>query len=310
MGGFDELKQEAEEAGERVRRDMLDFRDALHRLTREAAGAGQVKAEAEMRRMEKRIEETAARVETRIDKVMSAITGPWNGGGSVISRELDLNDFSNVEVDCCFRVEIFQAENYRVSLTGTERLLDSLNVATSASGRTLKMSVKPLNFLIRPDLTARIEMPRLHKLRLAAAARCSATGFALDNTFDVNLSGNSKLDVDVTAATGRVEISGASQLKGYLVVEDAEFLLSGASRVVLAGSAGKTVLNAWGYSRLDMADFVVGDAGVQLKSSSQAAVNVNGRLDLDLSGGSCLTYTGNPTMGDSNVSGASTISRG
>ncbi|MEE8352973.1 MAG: DUF2807 domain-containing protein [Dehalococcoidales bacterium] len=310
MDDFDELKREAEETRERVRRDMLDFRDILHRLARQAGGAGQVKAEATMRRMEKQIEETAGSVEKRIDKVMSAITGPWNGGGSVVSRELDLGDFSNVEVDCCFRVEIVQADSYRVSLTGSERLLDSLNVATSASGRTLKMSVKPLNFVTRPDLSARIEMPRLHKLRLAAAARCSVSGFTLDNTFDVNLSGSSNLEVDVTAITGRVEISGASRMKGRMAVEDAEFVLSGASRVELTGSAGKTVLNAWGASRLDMVDFALGDTSVHLKGASQAAVNVSGRLDLDLCGGSRLTFTGSPTMGDIDVSGASTLSQG
>lgn len=310
MDDFDELKREAEEVSERVRSDMFDFRDILHRLACEAGGAGQVKAEATMRRMEKRIEETAARVETRIDKAMSAITGPWNGGSSVITRELDLSDFSNVEVDCCFRVEIFQADGYRVSLTGSERLLDSINVATSASGRTLKMSAKPLNFITRPILSARIEMPRLHKLRLAASSRGSVSGFTLDNTFDVNLSGNSRLDVDVNAVTGRVEISGASRLKGRLAVEDAEFVLSGASRVVLTGSAGKTILNAWGYSRLDMADFALGDTSVHLNAASQAAVNVGGRLDLDLSGGSRLTYTGSPKMGDVRVTGASILNQG
>ncbi len=310
MDDFDELKQEAEEARERVQSGMFDFRDILHRLAREAGGAGHAKAEAKMRRMERWIEETAASVETHIDKAMSAITGPWNGDGNAISREFDLSDFSNVEVDCYFRIEIVQADSYRVSLTGSERMLDSLNVATSASGRTLRISVKPRNFRTRPDLFARIEMPRLHKLRLAGGARCNASGFTLDNTLDVNLSGNSKLDVDVTAATGRVEISGASRLRGRLEVADAEFVLSGASRVVLTGSSGKTVLNAWGYSRLDMAEFTLGDAIVHLNAASQAAVNVNGRLDIDLGGGSRLTYTGSPQMGDVTVTGASTLSQG
>ena len=309
MDDFDELKQEAEEARERVQSGMFDFRDILHRLAREAGGAGHAKAEVKMRRMERWIEETAASVETHIDKAMSAITGPWNGDGNAITREFDLSDFSNVEVDCYFRIEILQADSYRISLTGSERMLDSLNVAASASGRTLKISVKPLNFRTRPDLFARIEMPRLHKLRLAAGARCNVCGFNLDNTFDANLSGNSKLEVDVTAVSGRVEISGASQLRGRLEVTDAEFVLSGASRAVLTGSSGKTVLNAWGHSRLDLAEFAIGDTVVHLNAASQAAVNVSGRLDIDLGGGSRLTYAGSPQMGDVTVTGASTLSQ-
>ena len=307
MDDIDELRREAEEARERIRSGMFDFRDILHRLANEAGGAAHAKTEDRIRRMERRIEETAASVETHIEKAMSAITSPWNGNS--VSREFDLSDFSNVEVDCYFRIEILQAESYRVSLTGSEKLLDSLDVATSGTGRTLKISAKPQNFHTRPDLFARIEMPRLHKLRLSAAARCSVGRFTVDNTFDANLSGNSRLEVDVTAATGRVEISGASRLKGRLEVKDAEFVLSGASRAILTGSSGKTVLNAWGYSWLDMTDFAMGDTSVNLNAASQARLNVNGRLDIDLGGGSRLTYTGSPQMGDVKVTGASTLTQ-
>ena len=48
--------------------------------------------------------------------------------------------------------------------------------------------------------------------------------------------------------------------------------------------------------------------GVDLRFLKYART-VNGKLDMDLSSGSRLCYSGNPTMGKINVSGASTLSQ-
>ena len=152
-------------------------------------------------------------------------------------------------------------------------------------------------------------MPKLCKLRLGGAATCAVSGFSSDDAFDLNISGGSILDVDIEAGKTKVEVSGAGRLKGQMTLADAEFTLSGASRAELSGAANNVVLSAWGASRLDLTDFALDDTGVNLKGASEAAVNVNGKLDMDLSSGSRLYYSGNPTMGKINVSGASTLSQ-
>jgi hypothetical protein len=161
----------------------------------------------------------------------------------------------------------------------------------------------------RPSLRAEITMPELHKLRLGGAATCVVSGFNSHDGFDLNVAGNSALDIDIESGETKVEISGASRLRGNMKLADAEFTLSGASRAELSGSANSVVLNAWGASRLDLADFMLNDTGVNLKGASEATIEVSGRLDLDLSGGSRLYYSGNPTMGKINVSGTSTLSQ-
>jgi len=46
-----------------------------------------------------------------------------------------------------------------------------------------------------------------------------------------------------------------------------------------------------------------------LSGASNASIQVNGKLDLELSGASRLTLGGNPTMGKVQISGASSLSR-
>jgi len=161
---------------------------------------------------------------------------------------------------------------------------------------------------MRPTLYARIAMPTLNKLRLSGATRSIVRGFSSQEGFDVNLSGASRLDIDMETGEAKFEVSGASRVSGSMKVGDAEFTLSGASRAELIGSASNVVLSAWGASRLDLANFALNDMSVELKGASRAMINVNGKLDLDMSGASRLNYIGNPTLRDVNVSGASRLS--
>jgi hypothetical protein len=311
---IDELRREAEEGKERLRRDLFEFRDILQRVAGEVKEVRGARAEASICRMEKRIEEIAQQVESRIDKAISIMADSPASKGNIVTREMDFSDFTNIEVSSCFKVSIMRSDSYSVNVAANENLFDYINV--SKSGSTLKISIKPLPLpsgpkLLsrRPSLQAEITMPELHKLRLGSAATCIVSGFSSQGGLDLNVTGNSVLDIDIECGKTKVEISGASRLRGEMKLTDAEFTLSGASRAELSGSANSVMLNAWGASRLDLADFVLDDTSVNLKGASEATVKLNGRLDLDLSGGSRLYYSGNPTMGKINVSGTSTLSQ-
>ena len=303
----DDLRREAEEVKERVRRDIFDFRDILRRMSEEAGETGRRRVTASIHHAEKRIEETVQRVESHIDQAISVMVGPSTGKRNVVTRKMDFTDFTNVEVGSCFQVDIKRTDSHSVTISGNAELFDYVNVAKS--GNTLKISIKPLTFFTRPNLQAGIAMPKLNKLRLGGAAICTVSGFSSDDAFDLNISGSSVLHVDIEAGKTKVEVSGAGRLRGKMKLADAEFTLSGASRAELSGAANNVVLSAWGASRLDLADFILNDTGINLKGASEASVTVNGKLDMDLSSGSRLYYSGNPTMGKINVSGASTLSQ-
>ncbi len=307
MANIEELKREAEEAKERMKRDMLEFRDVLRKIALEAGENGRARAETAMHRAEKRIEETVSRVETGIDKAIAVLSGPETGTGKVVTREFDFSDFTNVEVACCFKVDIVRSDSYSVTVTSNESLFD--HIIVDKSGNTLKISVKPFHFHTRPTLSAHVTMPMLNKLRLSATAKCNVSDFSSQEKLSLNLSGATSLDIDIDAGRAKVEISGASRLRGSMKLDDSEFTLSGASRMELKGSARDVELNAWGASRLELAGYALRDAKVDLKGASQAAVNVGGKLDLDISGSSRLTYCGSPTMGSVKVSGASTLTQ-
>jgi len=306
MENIDELKREAEEAKERVKKDMAEVGEILRKIADEAKDKGKLRAVEAVHRAEKRIDEMVQRVERRIEKAVAVVTESSSDSGDVVTREMDFTDFTNVEVGHAFKVEITRADSYSVSITAGEKLFDHIDVVKS--GNTLKISLKSHRFHIRPTLEARITMPILNKLRLGGATRGTVAGFSSEEPFDLNLSGASALDIDMEAGKTRFEISGASRLSGNMKAGDAEIVLSGASRAELSGSANNVIVSAWGASKLDLTDFTLNDTSVNLKGASQARCGeCCGNLEIDLSGASRLDYGGNPTMRSVNVSGASTI---
>ena len=307
MANIDELKREAEEAKERLKRDTEEVREILRKIAIEVGGLGKTKAEEAMQQAERRVGETAQRVATRIEKAIARMAELSIEAGSVATKELDFSDFTNVEIGHAFKAEIICSDSHSVAIMTSEQLLDHINV--TKSGNTLKISLNPLSFHIRPTLEAKITMPTLNKLRLADATKGIVRGFSSQEDFALNLSGSSTLDIDMEAGEAKLEVSGASKISGYMKVGDAEITLSGASKAELTGSANNVTLNAWGASWLDLAGFVLNDMDVNLKGASQATVNLNGKLDLDLNGCSRLCYAGSPTMRNVNVSGASTLSQ-
>jgi hypothetical protein len=56
-----------------------------------------------------------------------------------------------------------------------------------------------------------------------------------------------------------------------------------------------------------MGNFTVDNAFVDLSGASRASLDIEGRLDVDLSGASLLEYKGNPSLGEIDLSGASSI---
>lgn len=217
------------------------------------------------------------------------------GSGNVIIEEKDFSDFKIVNVGWAFEVEITQASSYNVNITADDNLFDYIEV--SRTDYTLTIGVKS-GYNYRPQwpwarltLRAEITMPDLHELQLSGATRGTVEGFNSSHEFILDLSGASSLTGDFTT-------SG-----------DAQFTVSGASTAELEGASNNLTISASGASHLELSDFSVYNADVTLSGASRATVNLDGRLDADLSGASQLFYIGNPTMGDVNTSGGSTVGK-
>ena len=197
---------------------------------------------------------------------------PLTGSGNLVTLDKSFSDFTVVDAGWGFEVTITKSDTYGVSITVDDNMIDYVQV--SKSGRTLNIDLKPGTY-DRVTLKANIEMPLLRELQLSGGSHGYVNGFYVPPYY-----------------------SG-------------EFILglSGGSHAEMEGSANKISVEASGGSRLDLSDFPVHNAQVDLSGGSHATINLDGRLDADLSGGSQLYYIGEPALGDIDTSGGSIIGR-
>jgi len=214
--------------------------------------------------------------------------GILTGSGNLKTEEYIFSDFNKVEISSAFKFEISKSSSYSVSVTADDNIIEKVRV--TKEGDILKIGLQPFIRLGSVTLRANVVMPQLHGLDVSGASRGTVSEFS--SIEDIN-----------------IKVSGASRVTGDITGGDAEFDISGASSIQLEGSATNIVADVSGASSFDLSSFKVNNANIDISGASTGTVNLSGRLDADLSGASKLSYIGEPTMGNVNTSGASTLSK-
>jgi len=215
--------------------------------------------------------------------------GLVRGSGNLDTQEMEFSGFTRIEASHGFEVEITQSDSYSVIITADDNLFDD-HITVSKAGDTLKIRLCSNYLYTSVTLRAKVIMPALYKLGLSGGSTASISGFSSSHDFSAQLSGGSWVNGDIAAA-------------------DADFDLSGGSTVTLTGSADDLVVKGSGGSQLDLEAFSVDNADINLSGGGRATVNLDGTLDVNLSGGSKVLYIGEPTLGDIDLSGDSTVSK-
>ncbi len=213
-----------------------------------------------------------------------------SGSGKPTTRTFDFSDFTSISLSNSFQAEITRADSFGVEITADDNLFDHIQV--TKQGTTLQITLDETHqYSFGPNtLKAKLTLPTLTGVTLSGASHATLSGFESTQDLNVNVSGASRLDGDIESGAARIDANGGSQ-------------------VSLQGSGQNATLRASGASQLQLGHFALDSANVNLSGASTATVNVKSRLDYDLSGASHLTYSGNPTIGSSRTSGASSASQ-
>lgn len=208
------------------------------------------------------------------------------GSGNTVTETYDFSDFDKVVISHAFEAEITAADTYQVEVTVDDNLVEHLRV--EQEGDTVTIGFAPNLVVTNTTQEVRITLPRLVGLEASGASRVDVSGFK-------------------TSDNVRVNVSGASTARGDMETGDLNADVSGASTLTLEGSGKNLRVNASGASTADLDNFAVNDASVEASGASRANVNVSGTLDANASGASSIRYSGDPTLGNIDESGASSV---
>ena len=210
------------------------------------------------------------------------------GSGNLETETFNFNDFTKIIAHNGFNIEITQSNNFKVEITADDNVKEYLNV--TKSGDKLEIGLEGYRSYSLVTLEAKITMPNIYEIDLSGGSQASITGFSSSRNFSTSLSGGSKLD-------------------GNIVTANAEFELSGGSRVTLEGSADDINIDSSGGSHITLESFLGDSADISISGGGIATINIDGTLDVNLSGGSRVLYIGKPVIGDFKMSGGSTVNQ-
>ena len=199
-------------------------------------------------------------------------------------RNYTLTNFDRLEMGNAFIIKVQKGEFFDINVRGDRRNLDDLDVFKEGSTLVIRFDDHGGR---HHDTYVNITMPLLEAVNFSGATNSVVTGFELDDSF-------------------RVQLSGASvcQLNGEF--EGTSVLLSGASNLTMTGYGNSLNAEISGASYLEAFHYDVDEADVEVSGSSRAKISVSHDLKAEASGSSIIYYRGDPSV-DMNTSGSSSV---
>jgi hypothetical protein len=205
------------------------------------------------------------------------------------TKKFDYKDFSSVSVGWGMNVKIDQSDSYSIEVKASQENLKYLKV--EKSGETLRFYFDKHNWHKRGDIYISITMPELTELGLSGGSQ-------------------GKIKMEIPGKSFESDLSGGSELHGNLKCTNTNLNLSGGSEVQLSGSGKDLKIEGSGGSEFKLKNFSVSDVDAELSGGSEVVVTMNGKLDVEASGGSEITFYGKAEYGHTSLSGGSEVTQG
>jgi hypothetical protein len=203
-----------------------------------------------------------------------------------VKQDINLKDFDQIRTGSAFKVNITQGSNFKITVTGDRTDVNDLDfyVRNGVLIGAYRSNTRNQRYGIKIDIT----MPTLSNVDFSGATTADVGSFNT-NTFNVVLSGASKLNLDVKTLKMSLDISGASQ-----------FIPSGSAQKISGDLNGASQMNAFG--------FLSDETNMNVSGASIAKIEVTKYLKINASGASKVRYRGNPTT-EISASGASVVEK-
>lgn len=145
------------------------------------------------------------------------------------------------------------------------------------------------------------------KLELSGAS--NMRGAIKGSNFDVDIDGASNARLSISGNAIKMSQSGASNYKGDITVSKASFDLSGASVIDVDGTTSELVVDANGASNFKGGDLQAQNCKIEATGASSANINVTKQIDASASGASSIHYAGGASITNLDVSGGSSVKK-
>ncbi len=213
--------------------------------------------------------------------------GCIKGSGKEVNENRIVGSFSKLEISGAFKINLKQDSGHALTVMADDNLMKYIK--TEVSGNKLRVYTRK-NFCSNNMITLNVPIFQLSEIKGSGAVQLASEGRINTQNFKMELTGVSKVDLDLNAA-------------------DVQTKAAGAAEIFLKGQAASHKVDVAGVGKLHAFDFVVGNYNIKTSGSGNCEVNVLKTLIVNTSGAADIKYKGNPSSIDTKKSGASKITK-
>ncbi|WP_374948104.1 head GIN domain-containing protein [Mucilaginibacter sp.] len=213
--------------------------------------------------------------------------GCIRGSGKMVTETRTMTDFTRLDVSGGYKVKLVQDSSMKVIIHADDNLMK--RIRTEVEGGKLKIDSRK-GLCGSEEITITIGVRNLEEIEASGAVEVIAAQRINVKDLHFDLSGSTKIDMDLSAANVSTEGSGATE-------------------VILRGQAASHSIDVSGSSDIKALDFVVGKYSIESSGASECKINVLNSLDIHTSGSSDIKYRGNPSSINKDKSGASSVEK-
>jgi len=208
------------------------------------------------------------------------------GSGNQVTQERQVEPFTSVDVSGSIKLVLQQDSVQQLLITADDNIQEHIKTRVKGGKLTVELNnicdAGPVKVYAKAKTFTGVSGSGA--VEISSADRINAEDFSLD------LSGSSKVSLDISAANVTTNASGSSE-------------------ITLTGQAASHRIGLSGSGRVNAFDFVVADYSIEASGSSKMYINVLNSLDVNTSGSSDIEYRGNPQHVNNKQSGAGSLKR-
>ena len=211
--------------------------------------------------------------------------GCMDADGPITTIDLNLPNFSGINLAMEARVEITQGPEQTVTVEGKSDIFDELDLDVSSSG---VWTIRTEDCVRDVDnLTFYITVPDLNELKVSGSGKIISTNTFIGGDIELKISGSGEIDIALEA-------------------DDIEVDISGSGKVFLEGIADELDLDITGSGDLRAFNLTAREGNIKISGSGDAEVRIEDRLDIRITGSGDVYYKGQPLL-DISITGSGEV---
>lgn len=223
---------------------------------------------------------------------ITAISGCRNfdcvyGSGNQVTQTREVEPFNEIEVGGSIKLVLKQDSNASLRIVADDNIQELID--TRVNGNKLVIETEN-NLCDSGPITIYATARTWEGIDASGAVEVVSDGTLSGERFKLELSGSTKVKLDLNTGDMRTDASGATE-------------------VLLTGQARSHEIEISGSGEVEALDFVVGNYNIRTSGASELKINALNELNVRSSGSSEISYRGNPKNVNNNNSGASSLNK-